>query len=36
MGTMFAPSLGLVNYIGPAVLILLGAYFVFRFFKPQT
>lgn len=33
-GTFLAPSLGLISYLGPAVLILLGAYFVFRFFKP--
>lgn len=35
LGTFLAPSLALTSYIGPAVLILLGVYFIFRFFKPQ-
>ncbi len=35
LGTFLASSLALTSYIGPAVLILLGVYFIFRFFKPQ-
>lgn len=35
LGTFLVPSLALFSYIGPAVLILLGVYFIFRFFKPQ-
>jgi hypothetical protein len=35
IGTLLVPSLGLGAYIGPVVLILLGAYFIFQFFKPQ-
>lgn len=32
-GTLLVPSFGLANYVGPALLILLGGYFVFRFFR---
>lgn len=35
-GTFLAPSLALTSYAVPIVLILLGAYFVFRFFKPKN
>jgi len=35
-GTVLIPRFGLANYVGPAVLILLGAYLVFRFFKPAS
>jgi len=36
MGTLLVPSLGLATYVGPALLILLGGFFVFRFFKPSA
>jgi hypothetical protein len=32
-GTLLVPSLGLATYVGPALLILLGGYLVFRFFR---
>jgi hypothetical protein len=32
-GTLLVPSLGLATYAGPALLILLGGYLVFRFFR---
>ena len=32
-GTLLVPSLGFAIYVGPALLILLGGFFVFRFFK---
>ncbi|HSO11881.1 MAG TPA: hypothetical protein VLT51_05865 [Anaerolineales bacterium] len=35
-GTLLVPSFGLANYVGPALLILLGGYFVFRFFRAGT
>jgi hypothetical protein len=35
-GTLLVPSFGLANYVGPALLILLGGFLVFRFFKPST
>lgn len=35
-GTLLVPSFGLANYAGPALLILLGGYFVFRFFRAGT
>lgn len=35
-GTLLIPSLGLATYVGPALLILLGLFFVFRFFKPRA
>lgn len=35
-GTLLVPSLGLATYVGPALLILLGGFFVFRFFKSGT
>jgi hypothetical protein len=33
LGTLLVPSLGLATYVGPALLILLGGFFVFRFFS---
>lgn len=33
-GALLLPTLGLTAYAGPALLILLGAFLVFRFFKP--
>jgi hypothetical protein len=33
LGTLLFPSLGLATYVGPALLILLGGFFVFRFFR---
>jgi len=35
-GTLLVPSFGIANYVGPALLILLGGFLVFRFFKPST
>jgi hypothetical protein len=35
-GTLLVPSFGLATYVGPALLILLGGFFVFRFFKSGT
>jgi hypothetical protein len=35
-GTLLVPSIGIANYVGPALLILLGGFLVFRFFKPST
>ena len=32
-GTLLVPSLGLATYVGPALLILLGGFLVFRFFR---
>lgn len=32
-GTLLVPSLGLSSYVGPALLILLGGFLVFRFFR---
>lgn len=33
-GALLLPTLGLTAYAGPALLILLGIFLVFRFFKP--
>ena len=33
-GALLVPSFGIANYVGPAVLILLGGFLVLRFFKP--
>ena len=35
-GTLLVPSLELATYVGPALLILLGGYLVFRFFRAST
>lgn len=35
-GTLLVPSLGLANYVGPALLILLGGFLVWRFFRSST
>ena len=35
-GALLVPSFGLATYVGPALLILLGGFFVFRFFKSGT
>lgn len=35
-GTLMVPSLGVATYVGPALLILLGGFFVFRFFRAGT
>lgn len=35
-GTLLVPSFGLANYVGPALLILLGGFLVFRFFRAST
>lgn len=35
-GALLLPSLGLAAYAGPALLILLGAFLVLRFFKPAA
>jgi len=35
-GTLLVPSLGLATFVGPALLILLGGFLVFKFFKPGT
>lgn len=32
-GTLLVPSLGIATYVGPALLILLGGFLVFRFFR---
>ena len=36
LGTLLFPALGLATYVGPALLILLGGFFVFRFFKTSA
>jgi len=36
LGTLLFPAFGLATYVGPALLILLGLFFVFRFFKPSV
>lgn len=35
-GALLVPSFGLTTYVGPALLILLGGFLVFRFFKAGT
>ncbi len=35
-GTLLVPSLGVATYVGPALLVLLGVFFVFRFFRSGT
>ena len=35
-GALLMPSFGLAAYVTPALLILLGGFFLFRFFKPSA
>jgi len=35
-GTVLVPSFGLSSYVGPVILILLGGFLVFRFFRAEA
>lgn len=36
IGALLMPSFGLADYVGPVLLVLLGGFLVFRFFRPAA